>query len=159
MQGPGTIGPPTGLPLGGGRAKDAITPSDAAAMCIGIKRPHYLAARVRYGQDWSSCAELERWLWVEAAGIAHREKWVVCVGQETLRALAGLAVAEMADPVQYGSEPARVAWFGRRLDIEGPQIWRLWEKRWRGRFQIVYSVLDRWTEIAASSVWHNQDEG
>ena len=156
MQGPGVPEPPSGLPLGEGRAIDSLSQSDAAAICAGLSKRHYLAGRVLYAQDWSSCAELERYLWVEVAGLAAREKWTVCVGQETLRSLAGLAVAEIADPVRYGKEAARVAWFGRKLKMEEHKIWPIWERTWRSRYQAVYSVLERWAGVAASHVAFKQ---
>ena len=158
MQGAGTIGPPTGLPLGGGRTVDAVTQSDAAAICAGLRKKHFLAGRVRWLQDWSSCAELERFLWVEAAGIAHRENWIVSVGPRipVLRSLSELSVAELACPREYNSDAARVAWFGDQLEMDGPKIWRAWEVRFRGYYQAIYSVVELWSDVSASHIKFKQ---
>jgi hypothetical protein len=102
---------------------------------------------------------LSLFLYQEAAGLAHREKWPVCHGQQTVRGLSELAVVEMAEPTLYGSEPARVAFFGDHINLNGEAVWRAWEKGgWRGRYQGVYEILERYTEVAASHVYHKQRE-
>lgn len=158
MQGARVPEPPQGLPLGGSRLADSFGPSDAAAVCAGLHPKFFYAGRVYWMQDWSSCVPLEAYLWVELAGLAAKERWAICIGQETLRGLAGLAIAELADPTKYGAEPARVAWFGKRLDLEGEKIWNSWEKIWRPRYQAIYDVLLRWTDVAGSHAYFKQIE-
>jgi hypothetical protein len=158
MQGATVPGPPDGTPLSESRLVDAFTQMDAAATCAGLPDKYFWAGRVRYGNDYSSAAPLERYLWLEVVDLANRERWQICIGQETLRALAGLAIAEALDPCRYNSEAARVAWFGRRLNFEPEKIWASWEKTWRGRYQAIYEILERYCDVAASHVAYRQRE-
>ena len=158
MQGAGTPAPPTGLPLGEGRAKDAIEQCDAAAICAGMSKKIFLAGRVKWMQDYASAAMLERFLWVEASGLASRERWPLCIGQTTLRTLSELAVAETLDPTRFRTEAAKVLWFGNSTKIDPDKVWRSWERVWRSRYQAIYEILERWADISASHIKYRQRE-
>ena len=157
MQGPGTPAPPTGLPLGEGRAKDALEQCDAAAICAGLSEKCFLAGRVKWMRDYSSAPMLERYLWVETAGLAHAEGWPTCIGQSTTRILSELAVMETLEPAIYGQEGARVLFFGTKTKIHPDKVWAPWEKvGWRSRYQATWEILERWADVAASHIAYRQ---
>ena len=157
MQGPGVIGPPTGIPLGGGISKDAWTQALAAALAAGLARKYYLAARIRWTIDATCAMETEHYLWNDIAGTAHREGWTLAHGQETMRALGGLAIAEMLYPAKFGHDPQRLKWFGNRIKLPIERIEPAWNRTWRGRYeQAAWQTLERWTDVAASHVSFKQ---
>jgi len=163
LQGEQVQGPPDGLPGGEGRDNDALSQSDAAAICAGLWRKCYLAGRVYNGRDYSSIQRLESYLYVEAAGLAADEGWKMkgFVGVPVLRALSQLAVVEMLDPAPYKGhvgEAARVAWFGSHIKVKSDRVWPMWERTWRKRYQALYQILERWVSVADGHVWHNQDD-
>lgn len=134
-----------------------MTAALAAALCAGLHRKFYLAGRLRWTMDESVAMECEHYLWNEVARTAARENWVLAVGQETMRALAGLAVAEMLYPAKYGKELNRVKWFGKRIKLPEERVWPVWERTWRGRYQqAAWAPLERWTEVAASHIDYRQ---
>jgi len=147
-----------GLPLGEGRARDAWDSMQAAALCAGMQRRHYVAGRVRWMQDWSAAAELESLLWFKVAEVASRENWMLCIGQKTCRFLSELAVAEMLEPAKYGFEHKRVGWFAGQVKLESNRVWPVWERTWRSRYQLAYSIIERWSEIALGHIWKKQQE-
>jgi hypothetical protein len=160
IQTAGTVGLPTGIPMGSGIAKDALTESDAAAICAGgLRRKHYLAARLRWCMDASTCTELSCFLHVEIAGTAARERWTLSTGVPVMKALADLAVMEMLDPVTYGQDAYRLKSFGDSIDLPINRIYPAWTRTWRGRYQeAAWMPLERWSEIAASHIAYRQRE-
>jgi len=150
----------SGDPIGAGISKDSYTQSDAAALCAGgMRRKHWLAGRCRWLMDATVAAELEHYLWSEVAGTAAREKWTLAIGQETMRALAGLAIAEMLYPAQYGQDAYRLLWFGKRIKISEEKIGPAWSRCWKGRYETAaWQPLERWSEVAASHLYFRQRE-
>jgi len=144
--------------MGEGRSKDTLTQSDAAALCAGnLQRKCYLAGRLRWSLDLSVAAELEHYLWTEVTRTAAREKWILAIGQQTMRVLAGLAIAEMIHPVKYSHELCRVQFFGSGVKLPEDRVWKAWERTWRGRYQsAAWIPLERWTEVAASHISFRQ---
>ena len=145
------------------RTGDSWNASTAAALCAGMPPRYYLAAKVRFGQSWADCDALGRYLYVEAAGLAHHERWVVAIGQGTIRSLSELAVAEFADPARYGNDVARVIWFAGCVKLEEHRMWAVWDRTWKSRYNQMYMILERWSDYASSHVWRKQidesDEG
>ena len=84
----------------------------AAALCSGMKKHWYLAARLKWANDWTGATHLEYKLWAYTAGVANGEKWRIPKGQQLLRSLVGLAIAEMAEPSRYKTDAAKVNWTG-----------------------------------------------
>lgn len=125
--------------------------SEAALCCAGMPRKHYLAGRVKWGQDWSCMTELERLLWASAVDLSVREHWKIYGkqgegyerGRAILRSLAGLAIAETADPGNWKDDEKRLRWTGFSL-----HEWYRWPK-WAERYQAVYQILDNWADEAA----------
>ena len=158
MQAEQVQGPPDGLP-GGSTSYEAWTQADAAALCAGLRRKYWLAGRLRWGMDKTVAMELEHYLWGEVAQTAAREKWILAIGQETMRALAGLAIAEMLDPVRYRQEGFRVEWFGRRIKLSKERVFPAWERCWKWRYQgAAYAPLERWSDVCKSHIYHRQRE-
>ena len=149
-------GPPDGLPLGEGGSHVAITQSDAAAICAGLLRKFYLANRVYVGRHASSITRLEAYLYVEAAGLAERERWSMCVGQPTLKILSQLAIGEWLDPCMFRTEAAKVAFFGKRIKVAENRVWPIWTRTWRPRYVAIYQILERWHGVAESHVEWSQ---
>lgn len=137
----------SGMPGGGSPEVDQST---AAALSAGMKRRYYLAARLKWALDWSVANELEYMLWVEAAGIAHDEKWRIPTGRSYVRRMAGLAIAEMADPKRWRDAQQKAEWMG----VSKSQFSRVWEKR----YNAVYEELESWTGRAFGYLIGRQSE-
>jgi len=152
MQSEQVQGPPDGLPMGEGAGYDAITQSDAAGMCAGLRRKCFLAARVFAGRDASSIMRLEAYLYVDAAGLASRERWTLCVGQPTLKVLSQLAIGEWLDPAMFMSEAAKVAYFGSHIRVAEHRVWPMWIRTWRPRYVAIYQILEVWHSVSESHV-------
>tara|TARA_R110000751_G_scaffold40814_5_gene96346 strand:+ start:188 stop:649 length:462 start_codon:yes stop_codon:yes gene_type:complete len=82
-----------------------------ALACKGIPRKYYLCARLYYLSDSTVLDEVERYLWVSAAADGHKYKFIR-KGEERLRRLCGLAVAEIADPARWKNNAQRGEWMG-----------------------------------------------
>lgn len=158
MQGAGVPDNSDGIPIGNGGSPDSWTQSDAAALRAGLYDKYDLAALVYHQRYEEGITRLISYLYVEAAGLANREKWTLCYGQQTLKRLAELAVKELLDPARYNNEAARVAYFGRFMGLSDERIWSAWTRTWRGRYQALYDILERWTGVAGSHIWHKQEE-
>ena len=111
-----------------------------ASLCRGMKRPPYLTARLIWCLDWSVCNELEHLLWMEAASLAAKERWKIPKGKEYVRRMAGLAIAESADPKRWRFASQR-AEFAGISDSE-------WSRTWRARYEAVYEILTDWSADA-----------
>ena len=149
----------SGDPIGAGMSKDSYTQADAAAICAQMGRKYWLAGRLRWLLDKTVALELEHYLWSEVAGKAHQDRWILSVGQETMRALAGLAIAEMLYPVEYGQDAHRLLWFGQRIKLSPEKIQPAWVRCWRGRYEeAAWQPLVRWTEVAASHIYFRQKD-
>ena len=150
----------TGDPIGSGGSKDSYTQADAAAMCAGhMHRKHWLAGRLRWLMDKTVAMELEHYLFSEVAGYAARENWVLVPKQPLMRALAGLAIAEVLFPVMYSQDVYRVEWYSRRTKIPRDRVFQSWERIWRGRYQAAaWAPLERWSEVAAEHIYFRQRE-
>lgn len=116
----------------------------SAALCSGMERRCYLTARLAWLGDWSVSNELERLLWQEAAFLSSREKWPSAKGVQYPRQLAGLAIAELADPKPWEKISGKLRW-----------MWcseSAWHRYHRGRYEAVYQVLTDWLDTAAAYV-------
>lgn len=126
----------------------------AAALCAGMPRRWYLAARLKWCLDWSVANELEYMLWVEAAGIAAKEKWRIPTGKYYVRKMAGLAIAEVGDPARY-SRPEhwhiKAQWLGTGKSQ--------WFGTWERRYNAIYEELDDWCSRAKSYLYRRQADG
>lgn len=119
-----------------------------AALCRGIPRPAYLAARLKWCLDWSVANELEYLLWVEAAGLAAKERWRVPKGKEYVRRMSGLAIAETADPKHWITQTSRAEFMGIGVSE--------WSRVWRERYEGVYGLLSDWTDDAYRTIQRAQ---
>ncbi len=160
MLGPSVPGPPTGIPVPDDWTEKEWTQALAAALAAGLDRKYYYAARIRWTMDRTCCHEVEQLLWLDLRETATKRKWIMAVGQKTLRMLSELAVAEMLEPAVYGHEPQRIKYFASRVKLPQERILPSWEKVWRGRYQeFAWAPLERWTEVAASHIdWRQQGE-
>ncbi len=111
-----------------------------AALCARLDRKYYLAARLKWCLDWTVASELEYLLWVHAAGLASHEGWRVPRGRQYLRRMAGLAIAETADPKHWSTQAARCEFIG--MDAAA------WSRRWRGRYEAIFGMLNDWSATA-----------
>lgn len=116
-----------------------------AAACAGTGREYYLAARLYWMQDWTVASELERHLWLRVVDMANDGKWrIVETGKERLRGLAGLAVAETADPARWNNNDKRGEWMG----VTAGQFRRAYAEH----YGEVYDRLMAWCDVAAWTV-------
>jgi len=121
------------------------TPAIAAAFCAGnMDQRWYDAARLKYSLDWSTANALEYAVWLEAALIANREKWKIPTGREYIRKMAGLAIAEMAEPRRYRYDVIKTAWLG----CDPAQ----WTKVWGKRYNAVFAIPNDWASEALRHV-------
>lgn len=119
-----------------------------AALCRGIPRPAYLSARLTWCLDWSVATELEYLLWVEAAGLAARERWRIPKGREYVRRMSGLAIAETADPKRWKDQISRATFVG----IGESE----WSRTWRERYEGVFGILRDWNDDAYRAIQRAQ---
>ena len=120
----------------------------AAALCSGLKREYYLAARLKYALDYSVARELESMLLRKGLGVSHAKKWRVPENRNYLQQMAGLAVAEMLFPLRYKQDQVRADWVG----VSKSQFSRTWKKR----YNLIYQILEDWTNCAYSHVMMRQ---
>lgn len=125
-----------------------VDQATAAGLCSGMKRKWYLAARLKWGLDWSVANELEYLVWIEAAGLAARGKWKIPKGKEHVRKMAGLAIAELADPMRWKLDTDKADWMG----VHKSQFSRTWKEK----YNAMYSLLDDWSNAAYSYVMMKQ---
>lgn len=111
-----------------------VDQATAAGLCAGMRRECYLAGRLKWAGDWSVANELEHRLWLLAVDICNKERWRVPKGREMLRKMAGLAIAEMADPIRYKTDIAKAKWLG--IDKSN------YSRVWNGRYNLIYRELD-----------------
>ena len=119
-----------------------------AALCRGLPRSAYLSARLVWCLDWSVANELEYLLWVEAAGLAARERWRIPKGREYVRRMSGLAIAESADPKVWKFSSQRAGFVG----VSESE----WSRTWRPRYEAVYGILIDWTSDAYRAIQRAQ---
>lgn len=120
----------------------------AAGLCAGMKREHYLAARFKWALDWSVSSELERLLQDKGEGFAKKEQWKLRKEETRVRAIAGLALAEMANP-SFWSIDANKAMF---IGVDKSGFSRVWKKR----YNLLYATLEDWANSAYSYVMMRQ---
>lgn len=115
--------------------------TDAAGMCAGMPRPHYLAARVRWGMDVSSTRPLWACLMVEGAGVAAEAKRRGRVWRRgVLSKLVSTAIVELLEPARVASPDAR------RLLTGMPE--EQWAKH-EADYLAIRGALLRWSDAAA----------
>ena len=128
------------VPAFGGSApggEPEITEALSSALCAGLPRSPYLAARVAWTGDRSSCAELCNRLWTGPVALeVSRRKWPVPKGKERYRRLCALAVAELLEPARFRSNCARADFCGMSA--------RQWSRSWAGRYEVCYCLLGGW---------------
>lgn len=121
------------------------TPALAAAFCAGnMDQRWYNAARLKYALDWSGATALEYAVWIEAAGLAAREKWKIPTGREYVRKMAGLAIAETAAPTRYNHNAIKIAWMG----CDQSQ----WSRVWSKRYNAIFAIPNDWASEALRHV-------
>lgn len=138
------IGNPDGIP--GGRS--SIDQATAASLCAGMRREYYLAGRLKWAGDWSVSGELEKLLWLHAVDIRNRENWSIPKGGQILRKMAGLAIAEIAEPARYKTDSVKAQWMG----IHRSNYSRTWNKR----YNLIYQELDDLANRAFSYIMMKQ---
>lgn len=131
-----------------GSGQPEVDQAMAAHLCGGMRREWYLAARLRWGLDWSVANELEYMLWMEGSGVSYKERWRVPKGKEYVRKMAGLAIAEIAEPKRYAPDARKAEW----MDVSASQFSRLWGKR----YNAIYSIIEDWSSSAYSYVMMRQ---
>lgn len=133
--------------VGGGGVPE-LDPATAAGLCQGMRREWYLAGRLKWALDWSVANELEYLLWIDGTDIAKSGRWKIPKGREYVRKMAGLAIAELADPHKWKHDYKRAEWMG----VSPSQFSRIWVKR----YNEIYSLLDDWSNSAYSYVMIKQ---
>ncbi len=119
--------------------------------CAGMPAAWYHAMRMKWAHDWSGANALEYALWLEAVDMANANGWRVPTGQERLRRMAGLAIAELADPSRYRQPESwqlKAAWIG----VGRSQ----WFDIWQARYEALYRTLDEWSNRAWRHVRERQ---
>ncbi|MCU7840871.1 MAG: hypothetical protein KZQ94_16015 [Candidatus Thiodiazotropha sp. (ex Troendleina suluensis)] len=117
----------------------------AAAMCAGMPDLQFKASMLKWAGDWSNANYLEYRIWIAAVDIAREEKWKIPRGREYLRRMAGLAIAEVADPGRWQLDKDRAEFIG----MHKSEFCRVWRKR----YEMVYRILD---ELAQDGYRHVQ---
>ncbi|PUB82397.1 MAG: hypothetical protein DBP02_15205 [gamma proteobacterium symbiont of Ctena orbiculata] len=125
------------LSVGRSTATDKMSPALAAGMSAGMPKVWYQAVMLKWALDWSGANDLELRLLMEAAGLAAEHGWEPPKGEEFLRRMAGLAVAEMALPAQFRQVKDKCEFLGI-----SPSTFC---NRWKGRYEQVYQVLESWS--------------
>ena len=154
----------TGMPGGG---PQEVTWEDVAGACAGLPRGPYLIAIAKFADDWSVLNELEYIVWMKVVDIANDppggKKWKR--GNESLRKLGWLAIAENISPAQCqkcngrgilymprglivpchqccgtGSGNSRSADLAREFGVTVDE----WEADWDMPYRIVYALLYSW---------------
>lgn len=126
-----------------------LTPSEAAMYCQGMPETWYLAAKMKWADDYSGAQKIEYALWDAAVRLKIKEGWAIpekYTGKEILRKLAGTAMCELVSPGRFNHEESwrlRVALVG----VE-PGEW----KTWSPRYEAVYGELNDWTNEALRHV-------
>ncbi len=111
--------------------------------CAGMPDHWFAAMRMKWANDWSGANLLEYRLWMAAVDMAIEGRWRVPSGGERLRRMAGLAIAELADPERYRATDAwqlKAAWVGVTKSR--------WFETWQPRYEALYRVLDDWSNAA-----------
>lgn len=132
-----------------GRAtKISFDPATAAAMCHGLGRRYYLAARLYYCLDLTGHDELIGLLWNVASDAASNEKWKIPKGRDYLTAMCYLAIVEV-----YG-------WNGVKRDSQKAKLVGMdkseWSRVWKDRYEIIYQRLMAWVDVANRHIRKNQ---
>lgn len=125
---------------GGGGGMTEYDVALCASLAANLKERYYLAARLKWCQDWSVANKLEYLLWIEAVGIAAEEKWRVPKGREYVRKMAGLAIAEIAEPQRWKEQQTKAQFMGMDKST--------WSRTWQGRYEVIYSELSGWCDTA-----------
>lgn len=128
--------------------KTEVDQATAAGLCAGMRRECYLAGRLKWAQDWTVANELEHKLWLYAVDISNKERWSIPKGKEMLRKMAGLAIAEMAEPARYKEDRIKADWMG----IHKSNFSRTWNKR----YNLIYQELDDLASRAFSHIMIRQ---
>ncbi|MBV2138561.1 MAG: hypothetical protein KUF79_17275 [Candidatus Thiodiazotropha sp. (ex Ctena orbiculata)] len=138
--------------VGRSTTTDTVSPATAAAMCAGMPKLWYLAAMLKWADDWSGADYLEYRLWMEAAGMASTRGWEPPKGEEFLRRMAKLAIDEMGWPSKYKFDKDKCEYLGI-----SPSTFC---NRWKCRYGLIYQVLDGWASEGFRYVQRNNiDEG
>jgi len=124
--------------------------ADASGLCRNMPRHWYLAGRLKWAQDWTVANELEYALWMRTTKLAVAEKWKIKKGALQLRKLAGLAIAETADPANWKTVEKKLS-FTEMTDSS-------WYKRWGKRYEAVFQIIDdQWANAAYQYINSKQE--
>ncbi|MCG8004680.1 MAG: hypothetical protein JAY88_14670 [Candidatus Thiodiazotropha lotti] len=139
--------------IGRATSGEGITAALAAGMCAGMPRDWWLAARLKWADDWSGIKDLELYLWISAVDIAIEKGWKVPKGREYLRKMARLAIFEMAAPMQFKQENGIDCDAGRAefLGMDKSRYSRVWGER----YEMVKRALDTMTSDAFQYLLQN----
>lgn len=109
-----------------------------------MPRHWWYSLRIKCFDDWSGANYLEHHLWMVASQMARREQWNIPIGREVVRKMAGLAIAEMADPSRFKHDAAwqiRAAWLGVSKSR--------WFAMWRDRYDMIHREFNDWPSRGA----------
>jgi len=132
----------------GRTTKVNFDPFTAAAMCRGVQRKHYLAARVHYCLDLSGIRQLEKWLMSVAQDFEKQEKWRVPKGRNYLTNMCLLAIIEAHGSQDMKFAKQKAEWVG----VSESQ----WNRVWQTRYEAIYLRLMGWVDIATRQIIKNQ---
>lgn len=123
----------------------------ASGLCSGMSEKWYKAARLKFCLDASVINWLEIQLWQEVCGIATKEKWKIPKGKERLRNMCKLAIIETQKPELFIKTNA---WNTRASFLEIKKS--AWFSTWAGRYEVIYELLNNWSNSAYRFVKHKQ---
>lgn len=128
----------------------SMTPDLASLYCKGMKRHHYLAARLRWGLDYSNNKELEDKLWRTSMDVLWpKNNWQIRKYKKKeinkdyrphmIRDMCMLAILEMGEAKKI-TDTLRASF----LDIDKSR----YSRKWKGIYEDVYEELNDWTNQA-----------
>jgi len=142
----------------GGCCRSALPrASEAAALCSGMERRRFTAARWKWGMDREARMDLMAMLHVEAAGWATDENWTIPRGSRYLETLARFAVDEVHAPQNADGRTRRV----RDVTIAGAMRMtpRNYRRFWKSRYARMVMQIEQWAGEAAAHVLGAQRNG
>lgn len=161
----------------GGTPGLGITPEDVAGAMQGLDRGAYLLLLRKWVLDTSVQNELFYRVYVAVAGLAADNGWKVPKGQEYLRKLARLAVAEIVDPMKCSLCKGRTEIWkrGENKPVVCPKCSgtgygkitaaeryktvgidkRNWERTWADRYEMIYKFVNEWEHEALRAIRRN----
>ena len=142
---------------GGCCRSDLPRASEAAALCTGMERRCFTAARWKWGLDREAKRDLAIMLHVEAAGWASDENWTIPRGSRYLETMARFAVEEVHAPQAADGRVRKV----RDVTIAGAMRMtpRNYRRFWKRRYARMVMQIEHWAGDAAAHVLGAQRNG